>query len=133
MRDNAILIIDDDADMRDLVRLVVEPTDVDVVEAATCVEGIAALRANRDRIRLVLLDYFMPGMDAACCARELCNVANAAIIVLCTAAADPAERAAEVGLSRWLAKPFELNALENLVREAARQHPESPRRAVPQS
>ena len=58
-----ILIIDDDADLRDLVRLVVEPTDVDVVEAATCIEGIAALRANRDRIPLVLFDYFMPGMD----------------------------------------------------------------------
>ena len=59
MSDDAILIIDDDADLRDLVRLVAELTDVDVVEAATCVEGITALRANRDRIRLVLLDYFM--------------------------------------------------------------------------
>ena len=35
MSDDAILIIDDDADLRDLVRLVVEPTNVDVLEAAT--------------------------------------------------------------------------------------------------
>lgn len=56
MSDDAILVIDDDPDLRDLVRLVVESTDVDVVEAATGVEGIEALRANRDRIRLVLLD-----------------------------------------------------------------------------
>ena len=68
MSDAAVLIIDDDADLRDL-GLVVEPTNVDVVEAATCIEGIAAFRANRDRVCLVLLDYFMPGMDAACCAR----------------------------------------------------------------
>jgi len=27
-----------------------------------------------------------------------------------------------VGLSRWLAKPFELDALETLVRDAVRQH-----------
>ena len=118
MSDNAILIIDDDADLRDLVRLVVEATDVDVVEAATCVEGIAALRANRDRIRLVLLDYFMPGMDPTSCARELCRLVDSTMIVLCTAAADPSERAAEVGLSRCLAKPFALEALESLVREA---------------
>ena len=122
MSDDAILIIDDDADLRDLVRLVLEPTNVDVVEAATCGEGIAALRANRERVRLVLLDYFMPGMDPACCAKELCSLASSHVIVLCTAAVDPAGRAAEVGLSRWLAKPFELDALETLVREAARQH-----------
>ena len=118
MNDDAILIIDDDADLRELVRLVAEAIDIDVVEAATCVEGIAALRANRDRIRLVLLDYFMPGMDPTSCARELCRLVDSTMIVLCTAAADPSGRAAEVGLSRWLANPFALEALESLVREA---------------
>ena len=125
MSDDAILIIDDDPDLRDLVRLVAETTNVDVVEAATCLEGIAALRANHHRVRLVLLDYFMPGMEPACCARELCGLTNPATIVLCTAAVDPPARAAEVGLSRWLAKPVDLDALETLVREAARQQPES--------
>jgi CheY-like chemotaxis protein len=119
MSNDAILVIDDDADLRDLVRLVVESADVDVVEAATCVEGIAALRANRDRICLVLLDYFMPGMDPTSCAKQLCRLVDSTMIVLCTAAADPSERAAEVGLSRWLAKPFALEALESLVHEAA--------------
>jgi DNA-binding response OmpR family regulator len=126
MSDDAILVIDDDADLRDLVRLVAEPTNVDVVEAATCAEGISKLRANRERVRLVLLDYFMPGIEPACCARELCSLASSTVIVLCTAAADPAARAAEVGLSRWLAKPFDVDALETLVREAARQHPAAP-------
>ena len=119
MSDDAILIIDDDADLRDLVRLVAESIDVDVVEAASCIEGIAALRANRDRIRLVLLDYFMPGMDPTSCAGKLCRLVDSTMIVLCTAAADPSGRAAAVGLSRWLAKPFALEALESLVREAA--------------
>jgi DNA-binding NtrC family response regulator len=126
MSDAAVLIIDDDADLRDLVRLVVEPTNVDVVEAATCIEGIAAFRANRDRVCLVLLDYFMPGMDPPCCARELCSVAGAVRVVLCTAAVNPAARAAEVGLSRWLAKPFELDALQALVREATQHHERPP-------
>jgi CheY-like chemotaxis protein len=118
MSDDAILVIDDDPDLRDLVRLVVESTDVDVVEAATGVEGIEALRANRDRIRLVLLDYFMPGMDPTSCAKELCHLVDSTMIVLCTAAADPSGRAAEVGLSRWLAKPFAVEDLERLVHEA---------------
>jgi DNA-binding NtrC family response regulator len=121
MRDDAILIVDDDADLRDLIRLIVEPMDIDVVEAASCAEGITALRANRERICLVLLDYFMPGMDPPACAGQMCRLADPAMVVLCTAAADPSSRAAEVGLSRWLAKPFTMEALENLVREAARR------------
>jgi DNA-binding response OmpR family regulator len=121
MSDDAILIIDDDPDLRDLVRLIAETTNVEVLEATTCMEGIATLRANRDRVRLVLLDYFMPGMEPACCARELCSLTNSSAIVLCTAAVDPPARAAEIGLSRWLAKPFDVDALETLVREAAPQ------------
>lgn len=119
MRDDAVLIVDDDPDLRDLVRYVVESAAIDVVEASTCREAMAALQANRDRIRLVLLDYYMPGMDPAACTRELCRLAGSTLVVLCTAAADPAMRAAEVGLSRWLAKPFAIEALERLVREAA--------------
>jgi CheY-like chemotaxis protein len=46
------------------------------------------------------------------------RLAGPAMIVLCTAAADPAARATEVGLPRWLAKPFVLDALRQLVREA---------------
>jgi len=118
MSDAAILIIDDDADLRDLVRFVVEPTGVDVVEAADCAEAIAVLEAHRDRVRLVLLDYFMPGADPSSCARAMCELAGPEIVVLCTAAADPSARAAEIGLSRWLAKPFALDTLESLVREA---------------
>jgi DNA-binding response OmpR family regulator len=118
MRDHAVLIVDDDEDLRDLVRFVVEAANIDVVEASTCREAMAALQTNRDRIRLVLLDYFMPGLDPAACTRELCRLAGSTLVVLCTAAVNPAMRAAEVGLSRWLAKPFEIEALERLVREA---------------
>jgi DNA-binding NtrC family response regulator len=126
MSNDAILIIDDDDNVRDLVRLALEPMNVDVIEAATCVDGLAALRAHRDRIRLVLLDYYMPGMSPSSCASELRKLAAQNIIVLCTAAVDAAGRAAEVGLSRCLAKPFALTALEDLVRRAIDPRATSP-------
>jgi CheY-like chemotaxis protein len=118
MSHDAILVIDDDADLRDLVRLVVEPMELEVIEAANCAEGIAALAAHGDRIRLVLLDYFMPGMDPASCACSLCGLADRKTIVLCTAAVDAPGRAADLGLSRWLTKPFALTDLVSLVEEA---------------
>jgi DNA-binding NtrC family response regulator len=121
MSEAAVLIIDDDADMRDLVGLNIEAMGFDVIKAGSCVDGIAALAANRDRIRLVLLDYFMPGMEPAACATEVRRLAGRALVVLCTAAMDARARATEVGLSRWLAKPFTLASLQRLVREAVRQ------------
>jgi CheY-like chemotaxis protein len=111
-------VIDDDVNMRDLVRLALAP-GVDVIDAANCEDAIAALRVHRDRVCLILLDYFMPGMDPVSCAREIIHLAGPVMVVLCTAAADPAAHAAEVGLTRWLAKPFALDTLQGLVHEAA--------------
>jgi CheY-like chemotaxis protein len=118
MSDTAVLIVDDDPDCRDLVRLIVESTGARAFEAATCREAITVLARERSQVRLVLLDYFMPGMEPPACARTLSELAGTTNVVLCTAALDPAGRAAELGLTRWLAKPFTVPQLERLVHEA---------------
>jgi DNA-binding NtrC family response regulator len=118
---NAILVIDDDSDLRDLVRLVVEPMGLEVLQAASCEEGIAALRTHRDRVRLVLLDYFMPGMNPADCVRALGRLTDRQRIVLCTAAVDARGLAAALGLPNWLEKPFALTDLTVLVGTAAQR------------
>jgi len=119
MTDAAVLIVDDDADLRDLVRVAIEEMGVPALEAATCPEGIAVLARERSRIRLVLLDYFMPGMQPIECAHAFLELAlPSTTIALCTAAVNPAGRATELGLSRWLGKPFSLAELEQLVGEA---------------
>jgi CheY-like chemotaxis protein len=124
MSNGAVLIVDDDADLRDLVRLVAQSMGVEVFEAATCKEAIAVLSRERSRIRLVLLDYFMPGMVPLECARALLALAlPASSIILCTAAVDPAGRAAEVGLVRALGKPFSIPDLEHVLREASGESP----------
>jgi DNA-binding NtrC family response regulator len=121
MSEHAILVIDDDPDLRALVRFLLEPMGVDVIEGASCVEGIALLATNRDRIRLVLLDYLMPHMDPKACVRKLQSLVGLTMIVLCTAAVHARETADELGLAHCLPKPFALEALEGLVREALEQ------------
>ena len=118
MTDAAVLIVDDDADFRDLARMMVEAMGAKVFEAETCREGIAVLSREQSRIRLVLLDYLMPGMQPIECARGFLALATPSSIVLCTAAVNPAGRAAELGLSRSLGKPFSQEEIERLVGEA---------------
>jgi CheY-like chemotaxis protein len=119
MSRGAVLVADDDTDFRELVRLVAQSMGIQVFEAGTCQEAIAVLTRERSRIRLVLLDYFMPGMEPAACARALLEVALPdTSVVLCTASVHPAGRAAELGLAGSLSKPFSIADLECVLREA---------------
>jgi CheY-like chemotaxis protein len=57
----AILVVDDDAQVRDAVRILLEGEGYVVVAAADGSEGIEKLESSE--IRMVLLDLAMPGMD----------------------------------------------------------------------
>lgn len=118
MARDTVMVIDDDPDFRELVRLVIESLGLHVLEAPDGATAIALARREGPRLRLVLLDYFMPGLAADRCADELRALVGDAPIVLCTAAADPAGRAAQLRLARWLSKPFELHALEEVLETA---------------
>lgn len=113
---DAVLIIDDDADLRSLVDTLGQICGVSVLEAADCCAGLKILETEHERIKLILLDYFMPGMEPAKCAGAICARAGDCIpIVLLTAAVDPSKRAAELNIGHWLAKPFELSSLKVLL------------------
>jgi CheY-like chemotaxis protein len=113
---DAVLVIDDDPDFREVVRMLLEDKGVAVFEAPDGAAGLAVLARERARVRLVLLDYWMPGMKPAECAHALSECAGPEVqVVLVTAAADPGERAAELGLARYLSKPFEGEQLERLA------------------
>lgn len=62
--DRHILVVDDEPDIRRLLRRLLEEEDYIVSEAADGVEGLAQLRASAGR-HVVLLDYKMPRMNGA--------------------------------------------------------------------
>ena len=116
MERDAVLVIDDDPDFREAVRLLLEDKHMTVFEAPDGSTGLALLRRERGRVRLVLVDYLMPGMTPAECTRRLLEVSGPDVeVVLVTAASNAAERAAELGVARYLSKPFEIEQLERLA------------------
>jgi CheY-like chemotaxis protein len=116
---DSVLIIDDDPDLRTLIGTLGEMCRVPVIEAPDCVTALNVLANEASKLKLILLDYFMPGMTPAQCADAIVAKAGATIpVVLLTAAFDPAARAAELKLTRWISKPFEVSELIDLMTQA---------------
>ena len=113
---DTVLVIDDDPDLRTLISTIGEMCGVRVIEAPDCDNALKLLDSERHRVKLILLDYFMPGMAPAECASAIVSEAASTIpVVLLTAAFDPAARAAELNLSHWISKPFEVSEVIDLV------------------
>jgi DNA-binding NtrC family response regulator len=113
---DCVMIIDDDADLRELIAVSLADLHLSCVEAAGCADALPLLDRNRARLRAVLVDYFMPGPSPAACAKAILERVDPGVaVILVSAAVDIAERAAELGLTRHLAKPFDLVQLSDAV------------------
>jgi signal transduction histidine kinase/CheY-like chemotaxis protein len=64
-----VLVVDDDASARSLMRAMLEKEGCSVSEAVDGIEGLASMR--RERPTLILLDLIMPGMDGFAFAAEV--------------------------------------------------------------
>ncbi|MBX3191783.1 MAG: response regulator [Labilithrix sp.] len=110
-----VLVADDDADFRELVRIVLESLGSDVLEAADFSQAVDVARAAEVPIALVLLDYFMPG-DRETAVEELRKLVGERRLILATACDDPKRLAGTLKIRRTLPKPVDLAALEAAVR-----------------
>src|SRR5262249_23211549 len=110
-----VLAVDDDDEIRELVRLILAESGYEV---ATAADGRAALDVARSfDPALILLDMRMPVMDGWEFARAYRGVpGKRAQVVVLTAARDARARADAVGADGWLAKPFDIVDLLSAVR-----------------
>ena len=112
-----ILVVDDDADLREFLRLMVTSMGFEVTCAANGQEALDVMEGHDPD--LILLDMKMPVMDGWEFCRALEGRDARPPIVVLTAAPDPAARAAEVHAEGWLGKPFEYADLEAIVHKFA--------------
>ena len=115
IRGRVVLVVDDDAMARRVVRTVLEADDFEVVEAR---DGETALRlATAAQPAVVVLDILMPGLDGV----EVCQRLDhekVKVIVL-TAIDDPEleKSCRAAGANAFLTKPFSSLQLLDLVAE----------------
>jgi len=131
-----ILVIDDDAEMLELIRVVLERRgEHQVIRSADGAEGVAL--AVADPPDLAIVDIMMPGVTGHDVCRQLrAHPATAKMpIIVLTARGQPIDRQAamDAGATDFIAKPVPLSELlekVNSVLAEAQQAPREPRAIV---
>jgi CheY-like chemotaxis protein len=66
-----VLVVDDQAQIRKLVRRTLEPLGIVILEAANGSEALAARSQHQGELSLVILDFIMPGLTGLDLAAQL--------------------------------------------------------------
>lgn len=118
MKRPLVLIVDDEAANRTLVRKVLEPQGYDVDEAADGEEALASLATREPD--LILLDLVMPKLDGYAVLRAVKTDPRTRLIpvVMLTSHDQLVEkiRAVQIGVDDYLVKPFNLAELTARVK-----------------
>lgn len=113
-----ILLADDDAAIRDLVRRALESDGhaVDVTEDGA--EALERLAGGRDRFDLIVTDVEMPALDGISLAEQALKLDPGMRIVLMSGYTDALQRASsfKAGKLGTILKPFTLDQIRSLVR-----------------
>ena len=123
MTRECILIVDDEADIRDVLHLTLEGEGYETVEAANGEEALEQIQ--RFSPHLILLDFKMPRMDG----REVCQMLKKDIllqhipIIMLTSRGDVTDKieGIDAGADDYMVKPFEPTELAARVRMILRR------------
>lgn len=112
-----ILVVDDDGEIRRLLRRALEAKGHRVSEAE---DGVAAIDFLRSRqADLVVLDLLMPSLDGWAALTQVRSLPDPppVVVVSGTAEVDLTPRIFREGVEAFIAKPFRLEALTNACQE----------------
>ncbi len=114
-----ILIIDDDPNITELTKVLLESHNYKVL---TVCDGVSGLQeAKKHKPRLIILDIMMPNVDGISICKSLKSdkkTKNIPVIILTVKWLDEDQkRALNAGASCYITKPFETNELLKKIRE----------------
>lgn len=120
MKKAKILIIEDDADIREGITLLLESEEFEVVEAENGMEGLKCLDEDTG---LVILDVMMPGISGLKTCEEIRKISYVPILFL-TAKSSESDKlmGLMVGGDDYLTKPFSYAELLGRVKALLRRY-----------
>jgi len=115
-----VLVVEDDLDIREVMRMVLEASGYQVFEAGDGAEALPVARAQRPDI--ILLDLMMPGMDGFQFRESQLQdpaIASIPVVIVSGGGAVP-QKAAELKAAGYLVKPTDVHRLLAVMRDLCR-------------
>ena len=108
-----ILVVDDEADIRESVRMILEPNGYKVITAKDADDLLKKIKQKTPD--LILLDIMMPGTPVDKVVKQIENIKIAYMSVLGMAEARSKGLCKQDNISDYFQKPFDANDLINRV------------------
>jgi two-component system, OmpR family, response regulator ArlR len=115
-----VLLIDDDQELGEIVKVILQPVDIVLFQAHSGLEGLRKLYEIHPD--LIIMDITMPGMDGFELCTRIRELSGVPILMLTARAAESdLLRAFSLGVDDFVKKPFNKNELEARVRALLRR------------
>ncbi len=123
---SSILIVDDDVDVRDALKTVLDIEGYSVICASDGNDALEKLTSVGPSVGLILLDLMMPGMDGWEFRRRQRRMPSAATVpvIVISAAENPAQKLADLAPDAFLGKPLGIETLLETIRAVYGRPPE---------
>lgn len=108
MNDLTILVVDDEARMRKLIKDFLTQKNYNILEAEDGEKALKVYNENKNKINLILLDVMMPKLDGWSVLRQIRQENKTLPIVMLTARAEEQDElfGFELGVDEYITKPF---------------------------
>jgi len=117
-----VLIVDDDPQIRRVMRTTLEAKGYDVDEAGSGEQALDL--ANAEKFELILLDFNLPGKTGVETCREVRSISTAPVIMLTVRdASEDKIEALDAGACDYVTKPFAMGELLARIRAVLRRTP----------
>lgn len=106
-----ILLVEDDADLNEMIRTVLENNGFDVCAVGS---GEAALDAlDRQHVDLIISDVMMPGMDGFTLLKQIreANMATPVLFITVKGSYEDKKRGFSIGVDDYMVKPIDIKEL----------------------